>query len=306
MLQWFDQQSTDEDLSSVDYDAMFWQIENTLGFADSVKDSERFLSRRKLLQVFQRCAALLFIPLLVGLSYLYYTKDSHVGSLSHTLNCTKTYKEYFSPAGARLKVLLPDSTEVWLNGSSSLKIADSFGVTDRNVELIGEGNFHVKHSDRLNFIVSAGNMKVKATGTVFNITAYPDSPNVETVLISGKVEVKTSGTKEKSALELSPNQCAISSKGSDVVQVSNVNTLSYEAWPKGRLVFDNKSLKDVAAILERWYNVKITLKDAELAEQRFTANLEECSIEQLLKYISYSSPITYSMNKNKVTISLIK
>lgn len=304
VLDWFERQSMKSNTADADYELMFSRIVDRLGFEKPQSRKVKSFLQHQLLYKFQKVAALLFIPLLLGITYLFFLRSDQQPILEPLLSSNTTFKEYYSPAGSRLKVLLPDSTEVWLNGSSSLKISDSFGRSDRNVELNGEGNFHVRRNDKLFFTVTAGGVKVKATGTVFNINAYTGTPVVETVLISGKVEVQAAGRSDGEVLRLAANQRAIYNKESNVMQVSTVTTSGYKAWPQGRLIFDNKSIVDVAAILEHWYNVKIALLDEELKDYRFSADLEECSLEQLLRYMSYSSPIVYSINKNKVTIKL--
>ena len=53
----------------------------------------------------------------------------------------------------------------------------------------GEGYFEVAHNSKIPFIVKAGEIQIKATGTTFNVMAYPDEDRIETSLINGKVEL---------------------------------------------------------------------------------------------------------------------
>lgn len=62
----------------------------------------------------QRIAAILVIPLLIISTYLFLNRDND-------LYDTTEYQEVKSPHGTFSEVRLPDGTNVWLNGGSSLK-----------------------------------------------------------------------------------------------------------------------------------------------------------------------------------------
>ena len=62
-------------------------------------------------------------------------------------------------------VLLPDSTQVWLNASSTLEFPDHFSAGKREVVLSGEAYFDVKHADKIPFIIH--------TGKIFHHTVRP-------------------------------------------------------------------------------------------------------------------------------------
>ena len=87
------------------------------------------------------------------------------------------------------------------------------------------------------------------------------------------------------------------------------------AWIDGSLIFKNDNTNDVATRLGRWFNAEIILDD-ELSKSDyvFTATFKQESLEEALKLLSYSSPITYkiisgsqlddsSFSKRKVIIS---
>src|SRR5438105_4942743 len=60
----------------------------------------------------------------------------------------------------KTKVILPDSSVVWLNSNSSLQYAESFGKNNRNIVLQGEAFFDVRKSKH-DFIISAGQMNIR-------------------------------------------------------------------------------------------------------------------------------------------------
>src|SRR5882757_5500278 len=91
-------------------------------------------------------------------------------------------------------LLLPDSTQVWLNASSSLEFPDHFKPGKREVILSGEAYFDVKHADKSPFVIHTGKISTTVLGTAFNIKAYPDRENIIVSVSRGKVKVNYNNT----------------------------------------------------------------------------------------------------------------
>lgn len=96
------------------------------------------------------------------------------------------------PGGSTALVLrpdrqtLPDGTEVDLK--SSARVTVSYSATHRRVVLEqGEAYFSVQKDPARPFIVSAGNLEVRAVGTAFSVQMNPSA--VEVLVTQGKVEV---------------------------------------------------------------------------------------------------------------------
>ena len=96
--------------------------------------------------------------------------------------------------GSKTRIVLPDSSLAFLNSGSRLSYPSVFD-SERHVTLTGEGYFIVRSDSLHPFLVHAADMIVKATGTEFNVKAYPEEKTVETVLVSGSVEILKKGQK---------------------------------------------------------------------------------------------------------------
>jgi len=107
------------------------------------------------------------------------------------------WQEIVVPRGNRMKMILPDSTVVWLNNETKLKYASDFSE-NRLVDLTGEAYFNVKHDPLHPFIVNVGSERIKVLGTKFSVNAYPDDQIIETSLISGSVKFESSPENNKS------------------------------------------------------------------------------------------------------------
>ncbi|MDE5635594.1 MAG: FecR family protein, partial [Muribaculaceae bacterium] len=60
------------------------------------------------------------------------------------------------PRGGEFKIVLEDSTTVWLNSESSLRYPETFSPSNRYVEINGEAYFKVKTDAERPFIVNTG------------------------------------------------------------------------------------------------------------------------------------------------------
>lgn len=166
------------------------------------------------------------------------------------------------PYGKNASVRLPDGTMAYLNAGSRLVYPSQFGGKIREVLLIGEGFFNVAHNPEQPFIVTTNDLKVKALGTSFNVSAYPDDRIIEVVLAEGKVGLSTTGFSLKNREQvLIPNQRAAFNRESRQTAVSNVNVENYISWHKGYLNMESTALNRIVVKLERYYNIEIDFED---------------------------------------------
>lgn len=239
-----------------------------------------------------RIAAVLLLPLMIStgvLSYLYIRQLGQINAVS--------YLEASSAPGIVTRILLPDSSLVWLNAGSTLRYPSHFTGKDRNVQLKGEGYFEVQSDKEHPFYVSLYNgIRVKAHGTQFNISAYEDDSVMETTLETGKVDI-FSGSFQ--IVALNPNEQVVYNKKEKRFIVSKVNIDEKIAWKEGRLVFRNATLEDVVKQLSRRYNVDIVLHKETTKDYKFRATFSSENITQILDYLGVAAPITWSFVTTK-------
>ena len=132
-------------------------------------------------------------------------------------------------------LLLPDSTQVWLNAGSSLEFPNHFTETKREVFLSGEAYFDVKHADKIPFIIHTGNISTTVLGTAFNIKAYPGRKTIIVAVSRGKVRVSRGD--ELVATLTKGQQVKVSNKDSDIAK-KNIAETQVAAWQQGNMVYD--------------------------------------------------------------------
>jgi ferric-dicitrate binding protein FerR (iron transport regulator) len=60
-------------------------------------------------------------------------------------------------------------------------------------------------------------------------------------------------------------------------------------------VFRGDQMSEVARRIERWYNVKVELSDKQLEKYTFRATFIDDSLEDVLRFLSMTSPIKYTV-----------
>lgn len=234
----------------------------------------------------------------------------HNGSQLDYSNIAET-KEYSYnvltvPYGKRFKLILSDSTIVHLNAGSSLKYPIKFlKAQDRQVFLAGEGYFDVHKDKEHPFIVTSSNMDVRVLGTKFNVSAYPEDREINTVLVEGSVSVYDSGGgyDKKTAALLNPGYKAEWDKSQKKVVFEKVNTDNYTGWIDGKLILKQMSFRNILKKLERKYNVLIENSYTKLDNQTFTATFDIETIQEALKSFTEETPFQYQINGNRIIIS---
>lgn len=156
--------------------------------------------------------------------------------------------------GNHYKLVLSDSTKVWLNSESSLRFPAVFYNNERIVELTGEAYFEVAKNADMPFRVKVDSIEVEVLGTHFNLNAYNDEESIKTTLLEGAVKVK----KGREIVALTPGeQAEIGHGGGASFTVRQVDTEKEMAWQAGFFEFDNTELPVIMRQISRWYDVDI-------------------------------------------------
>jgi len=199
-------------------------------------------------------------------------------------NTTVAYTQSAARYGQVIKVVLPDSSKVWLNAGSRLRYPQSFDGKTREIELEGEAFFDVKHNEHQPFIVHSGELNTQVLGTTFNIKAYKTNRKLRVTVATGKVAVYTKNTK---AIFLTPNQTAVYDKDLQAFNTSNSPSKDVTAWTQGKLVYKNELLSQALQDVSNKYGIKVTASP-NLKSCQIYGTFRHNNVEALLKMITYS------------------
>ncbi|MDL2319997.1 DUF4974 domain-containing protein [Alistipes sp. OttesenSCG-928-B03] len=202
------------------------------------------------------------------------------------------------PRGSEYKVRLDDGTMVWLNSESSIEYPKEFIGDKRNVKLTGEAFFEVAKDTGRPFAVEVEDMLITVLGTSFNINAY-NKESYFTTLLSGCVLVADRNGSQ--AIELRPNQQASFAEGR--IDVKEVDAEMYASWTKGKFYFRATPMEDIAAQLERWYDVEFEFTREEYRHEPFTGVISRSDTAgKTLDLIEKTTNLRFEINNRTIRV----
>ena len=188
--------------------------------------------------------------------------------------------------------ILPDGTTVELNRGA--EIHERFTGNERLVELVrGEAVFTVTKDPARPFIVSAGGVRVRAVGTVFNVRFA--SGSVEVVVTEGRVEV--AAPPPAPGAEPEPSRPVLNAGDSVLVPLQAAETAPVVArlsaaeleqklaWQPRLLEFDDVALADIVAEFNRRNPVQLVVADPALGAEHLTISFRSDNLEGFVRLL---------------------
>jgi transmembrane sensor len=233
---------------------------------------------------------------------------------------------YATHTGQRSIFVLEDGSSIELNARSKVEVRLS--DARRAVKLVaGQALFTVAKDPGRPFVVHAGDRQVLALGTRFDVRL--DSRSVQVTLLEGKVRVeqdaRTAGapiSRLAREIELTPGMqlvarlntgpqviastrvAASSAAVHSVDVVRDIDVAKVTGWREGRIYFDDLSLEEAVAEMNRHSNVQIRVGSPALAGLRvngmFKAGEQETFVLALEEYF----PITAQRGPEREIILL--
>ncbi len=163
-------------------------------------------------------------------------------------------------------VTLPDGSVIWLNGAP-------FTVT------------------------TVHDAEVVVRGTKFNLKAYDDSSDVETVLVEGAVDFRAADH----VVALHPGQKVSYNPTDNDLTLQTVNV---EAELAARLrTFRHVDLAQIAGVIEDFYGIGVAFRSEALKNIQFTGTLDfNMPIDHILEVLTLSTNTRFNRNGEKITI----
>lgn len=180
-------------------------------------------------------------------------------------------------------VLLQDGSRVDLGGRSAVEV--KYTRSRRHLEMLsGEAYFQDRDYAKWPFVVSAGNLQVRAIGTAFDVEK--DENQAAVSVVRGLVEVSLSGHRiGSSASDMVDPRAAngptlLVRPGEKVVIHSDGSMHEYTidpaeaiAWRQGRLEFTDVNLKEVIEAVNRYAARPIVIASPTVGAMRFTGTV---------------------------------
>lgn len=204
------------------------------------------------------------------------------------------------------RILLSDSTEVWLRGGTRLQIPITFSKAERNAILEGEAYFIVKRDSLSPFMVKAGDSYIKVLGTTFNLKHDTKNREVEATLISGHVIMQNEA--EETLADMSP--------GDKVTWVADHNSIKLETvdlnlqglWRFEQFKLEDKTLREICQYIGEVYGMTVHCDSLVLSDQtqyRFVFSQGE-TVEEVCEHFGYVAPIKYEIKDKEIKVMMLK
>jgi transmembrane sensor len=202
-------------------------------------------------------------------------------------------REIATARGQRATITLSDGSRVALGVASKLRFAEGFGGARRDVYLEGEAVFEVQHDSLRPFVVRTARAIATDLGTTFVVRDYDTDSSVTVAVREGVVELRAAGLPQ-----LSSEVRAVTLEAGEFGRVDHLGNLAsrrgniddFFAWAEGRLAFRNAPLAEVAAQLERWYDVDIELGSG-TQKRTINATFGDDGIETTLDLIANATDV---------------
>ena len=210
------------------------------------------------------------------------------------------YHQLVVPNAKHASLVLSDGSVLYVNAGTRVVYPDKFKKDYREIFVDGEVYIDVVKNEKAPFKVHTTSCDIEVLGTSFNVQAYSSDTNAEVVLLRGSVKLKD---KHEEELLLQPDELAVI-MGSSIKEKKHVNASDYILWTKGLLKLDATPLSAVFKRLERYYGVKLTYPE-EMKSMNLYGSLDlQCSLEEVLRRISLTAPISFQKMDNEIEIHI--
>ncbi|MGQ8338273.1 FecR family protein [Sunxiuqinia sp. A32] len=268
---------------------------------DEYKVEELYLNFRKQLDSRKKKSTVRYMGILkyaavfvlaFGIASLIYFNQ-----LKQTSSAVATHSTaVFAENGQISKVVLPDSTIVWLNSGTKVVYNSLFGITNRDIQLVGQAFLDVTKNKELPLRVLCDDFQVNVLGTRFDVSAYPEDGQIHVFLERGKVELSKLND-ETFVYSMDPGEFAEYDKTTGKVLLEKTADSSVTLWKDGVLVFKDGEMSEVLSRLKRKYNIDIEVLDADVYNSVFNATIKNESLDEIFGLIAYACSIDYKIEK---------
>lgn len=253
-----------------------------------------------------KVAAVLFITFSVGMS-IWYVRGQSTTETTESI----VWKERIMSFGQKATFRFPDGSVIHLNSGSLLRYPDRFEDGVREVYLEGEAFFTIVRDEDRPFIVRSQNATTRVLGTSFNVRSYRGEDHVQIAVAEGKVAVTrsvqvpriTSDSESNTNTFIVEKDQWIQWNGeSGPIEQGSGNIHEMIAWKDSILIFNNKSIEEIARLLERWYGVTVRIESEGIKRIVMHGEHKDSSLEEVLKSMSYATGIEFTITENLVII----
>lgn len=177
---------------------------------------------------------------------------------------------------------LEDGSVVQLNASSAITV--DFTEERRVIRLLhGQAFFQVAHAPERPFTVVAGEAKVTALGTAFDVRYGND--DTEVTVTENAVQIEFEG-QHAGSVRVTQGEQAIFDYANKETVVLPVDGLVALAWKRGQIAVDNAPLSYVVEEMNRHFYGRIVVAGSALANRRVSGTIKVADTDDALAFVT--------------------
>ena len=196
------------------------------------------------------------------------------------------------------EIRLDDGSVVTLGAKS--QIDTSFSEDSRTVKLIsGEAFFDVAEDPMRPFYVAVDDTLIRVVGTKFDVKRT--GSDVHVAVLEGIVDVikaddipaelSLTAPPSSDAKRLTAGQRIVASLAPTLPAIETVETVVPGGWREGRLAYEDASLREIVADVNRYSERSISISGDKAAELRFTLAFRPSEIDMWLQVLEDTQPV---------------
>lgn len=195
-------------------------------------------------------------------------------------------------------LILEDGSSVTLGAKSRIETA--FTPTRRQVTLIdGEAFFEVTKDEGRPFFVAAQDTLIRVVGTKFDVKRSAEIVHVS--VLEGVVEVikandigaavETMDTLDIDKQVLTAGERVSAARRVALPQARQVEQAEPGSWRMGRLAYEDASLAEIVADLNRYYDRPVRIATSDVGDLRSTLAFSTSEIDQVFEVMAAIHPV---------------
>lgn len=207
------------------------------------------------------------------------------------------------PAGESKRIVLEDSTVVWINSDTRILYPQKGFANQRTVYVEGEAYFQVAKNEASPFTVKLPCMDIQVLGTSFNVKAYKNDDVVTASLDEGVILAVDRVSSNGNTFRIMPGNNVEYSRATNHFSVYKTETRQASAWRDGRFVFKDTPLPEIAKILKRKYSVDFIFENSRVESLTYSIVIDAThTVEEILRELQIISPLRYERAGDMITL----
>ncbi len=256
----------------------------------ALKRVKEKINQQKKIGVFQmykwRAVAAVFILTASALAYYYWNSPKN-----ETVQLVAVQKV--------LKTHLPDSTEITLNTNSSVSFNVSDFQNEKRLTLTGEAFLKVRNSAEKKLTIQCEDVLITDIGTSFNVKAYQDSSLLIVSVMEGAVKLYTLNDE---GILVKPGFEGVYDKHSGKFYLQPLRDKNLTAYHDRIIIFDNTTVGEAINLLQKLYNISVSVDNEAIMQCRFSATFNNESIDTVMDILSETLNLKLIKNDKKYEI----